>query len=105
MEKIYLINQNFKASGDGTNTYGYRIVEAVKRYSDLPVSTINIGDFPFRWKLPVLDRTIKRFLYFKLNSKRLQNVHAINVFIIPPNKVKEYTHYVFITREYKIVVF
>ena len=88
MEKIYLINYNFKENGYGIDTFSYRLYNELRK-RNLDIEKIEINNFykrTLKYVKPIfINRSIRRKLIYTLNRNVIKNknIHVLDISALP----------------------
>lgn len=83
MEKIYLINYDFKENGRGIDTFSYRLYNELRK-QNLDIEKIEIDNFykhTLKYVKPIfINKSIRRKLIYTLNRKIIKNknIHTLD---------------------------
>ena len=88
MEKLYLINYDFKEDGHGIDTFSYRLYNELRKLN-LDVEKIEINNFykhTFKYVKPIfINKSIRRKLIYTLNRNAIKNknIHVLDPSALP----------------------
>ena len=88
MEKMYLINYDFKENGHGIDTFSYRLYNELRK-RNLDIEKIEINNFykrTLRYVKPIfINKSIRRKLIYTLNKNVIKNknIHVLDPSALP----------------------